>query len=96
MGRIITRTDKEILLFFHEMKKMSDFVDTIKSGYTPLLNGERYITDTELADTLRLTKRTLLEYRSHGKIPYYQIGGKILYRESDIKKLLSENRRDIF
>ena len=26
-----------------------------------------------------------------GRIPYIQLGGKILYRQSDIEKLLEEN-----
>ncbi|MFK2761149.1 helix-turn-helix domain-containing protein [Bacteroides fragilis] len=96
MGEIITKTHKEVLRFFDEIKKISTLVDTLKSGYSPSLNGERFLTDTELSEMLKLTKRTLLEYRNRGKIPYYQIGGKILYRESDIKKLLSENRREMF
>ncbi|WP_195449570.1 helix-turn-helix domain-containing protein [Bacteroides nordii] len=96
MGEIIIRTNKEVLQYFDEMKKASTLVDFIKSNYTPSLNGERYMTDTELAEMLKLSKRTLLEYRNSGKIPYYQIGGKILYRESDIERLLAENHKDAF
>lgn len=96
MGEIIIRTNKEVLQYFDEMKRASTLVDFIKSNYTPSLNGERYMTDTELAGMLKLSKRTLLEYRNSGKIPYYQIGGKILYRESDIEKLLAENHKDAF
>lgn len=96
MGEIVTKTHKEILRFFDEMKKISTLVDALKSSYSPSLNGERFLTDTELSEMLKLTKRTLLEYRNCGKIPYYQFGGKILYRESDIEKLLSENRREMF
>ena len=96
MGEIIIRTNKEVLQYFDEMKKASTLVDFIKSNYTPSLNGERDMTDTELAEMLKLSKRTLLEYRNSGKIPYYQIGGKILYRESDIERLLAENHKDAF
>ena len=96
MGEIITKTHKEVLRFFDEIKKISTLVDALKSSYSPSLNGERFLTDTELSEMLKLTKRTLLEYRNCGKIPYYQFGGKILYRESDIEKLLSENRREMF
>lgn len=96
MGEIIIRTNKEVLQYFDEMKKASTLVDFIKSNYTPSLNGERYMTDTELAEMLKLSKCTLLEYRNSGKIPYYQIGGKILYRESDIERLLAENHKDAF
>ena len=87
MGEIITKTNKEVLQFFDEMKRISTFIDALKSGYTPSLNGERFLTDTELSEMLKL---------NCGKIPYYQIGGKILYRENDIEKLLYENRRDTF
>ena len=96
MGEIIIRTNKEVLQYFDEMKKALTLVDFIKSNYTPSLNGERYMTDTELAEMLKLSKRTLLEYRNSGKIPYYQIGGKILYRECDIERLLAENHKDAF
>ena len=96
MGEIVTKTHKEILRFFDEMKKISTLGEAVKSSYSHSLNGERFLTDTELSEMLKLTKRTLLEYRNCGKIPYYQFGGKILYQESDIEKLLSENRREMF
>ena len=51
----------------------------------------------ELENLLNLiSKRTLQEYRSTGKLAYYQLGGKILYKESDIKKLLESNRIEVF
>lgn len=96
MGAIITKTDKEVLQFFDEMKRFSILIDELKLSHIPSLNGERFLTDTELSKMLKLTKRTLLEYRNGGKIPYYQIGGKILYRENDIEKLLRENLRETF
>jgi predicted site-specific integrase-resolvase len=41
---------------------------------------------------LKISRRTLQDYRTEGKIPYYQLGGgKILYRESDIEKMLEDN-----
>lgn len=96
MGEIITRTNTEIINYFKNLEKLSTLVDVMCTTYIPTLNGERYLTDTELAEKLRLSKRTLSEYRSSGKIPYYQVGGKILYKESDIVKLLDKNRREAF
>ena len=92
MGTIITRSDKEVLHFFDEMKRVSDLIDNLQADNRHLLDGENYLTDTELAGKLKLSKRTLLDYRSSGILPYYQIGGKILYRESDIVRLLEKNR----
>ena len=79
MGTIITRSDKEVLHFFDEMKRVSDLIDNLQADNRHLLDGENYLTDTELAGKLKLSKRTLLDYRSSGILPYYQIGGKILY-----------------
>lgn len=98
MGTIITKSDKEVLHFFDEMKRVSDLIDHLPADNRHLLDGENYLTDTELAGKLKLSKRTLLDYRRYGILPYYQIGGKILYRESDIVRLLErtgKKRSDI-
>ena len=52
--------------------------------------------DAELANYLKVSRRTLQEYRNNGILSYYQIGGKILYRESDIEELLEKNRQEAF
>ena len=96
MGTIITKSDKEVLHFFDEMKRVSDLIDNLQADNRHLLDGENYLTDTELAGKLKLSKRTLLDYRSSGILPYYQIGGKILYRESDIVRQQEKNRKEAF
>lgn len=65
-------------------------LDKQEEKLRPVLNGERYITDRELAEQLKLTRRTLAEYRINGKLPYYKIGGKLLYKEKDILALLEK------
>ena len=42
---------------------------------------------------LKVSRRTLQEYRSARKIPFILFGGKVLYRETDIEKMLAENYR---
>lgn len=53
-------------------------------------NGERFMNDVELAKLLRISRRTLQEYRSLRILPYYLIQGKVLYKESEIQQLLEE------
>lgn len=65
-------------------------------NFRPVLNGERYITDSELAEKLKLTRRTLADYRMNGRLPYYKVGGKLLYKEKDILVLLEKNRVETF
>ena len=56
--------------------------DTPKSVF----HGERFLTDEELSKILRVSRRTLQEYRTLGVVPYYLVQGKALYKESDILK----------
>lgn len=93
---LLTRESPEIINFFQNIENLSSLLDTQADKYRPVLQGERYITDSELAEKLKLTRRTLVEYRMNGKIPYYKIGGKLLYKESDILHLLEKNRMEAF
>lgn len=70
------RDDPQAVAFFQDMKHLSALLDMLETNTRPILNGESFLTDTELAQHLKLTKRTLQEYRNTGKIPFYQIGGK--------------------
>ena len=57
-------------------------------------NGEKsfqqWFDNQEVCQILNISRRTLQEYRIHGRIPYIQLGGKIIYRESDIQKMLED------
>ena len=44
-------------------------------------------------ELLRISRRTLQEYRSLRILPYYLIQGKVLYKESEIQQLLEEAHR---
>ena len=45
---------------------------------------------------LKVSRRTLQDYRNNGMIAYYQLGGKILYKESDIEKLVMSGYRNAY
>ena len=60
--------------------------------YRPsMLGGEVYLTGEEVCSQLRLSTRTLQEYRNLGMLPFYKIGGKILYKQSDIQTMLERH-----
>lgn len=44
--------------------------------------------DRELAEKLKVSRRSLQQYRDSGLLAFTRLGGKILYRSSDIEKLL--------
>jgi len=45
---------------------------------------------------LHINRRTLQDYRNMGRISFVKLGGKVLYREEDVEKLLQENYRPRF
>ena len=53
-----------------------------------LPNDDEYLCDKEVAYMLKVSRRTLSEYRSNGTLPYYVLGGKVLYKRSEIEQAL--------
>ena len=87
---ILTKESPEIIRFFRNISTLSKMLDDQEKNFRPVLNGERYITDSELAEKLKLTRRTLADYRMNGRLRYYKVGGKLLYKEKDILVLLEK------
>ena len=93
MGQLVLNKDSnEVKRFIETMDNISKMLDANSVIYRPILDGNRYITEQELSKALKITKRTLIEYRMNGKLPYYKIGGKILYKEQDIIDILERNK----
>lgn len=90
-SNVITSEDACIASALHALKKCAKEVDKLTDGSHPPLGGERYMTDKEVIAWLKVSRRTLQEYRSARKIPFTLFRGKVLYRETDIEKMLAEN-----
>ena len=93
---MMTRESAGVLHFLRTLDRLLGRVERVLKSNRPTLNGERYLTDREVSERLKISRRTLQDYRTMGYISYYQLGGKILYRESDIQKMLDENYRRSF
>ena len=91
MGQqVLNKDSNEVKRFIEAMEGISKMLDANSLIYRPIL--DRYITEQELSKALKITKRTLIEYRMNGKLPYYKIGGKILYKEQEIIEILERNK----
>lgn len=55
------------------------------------LRGELFLTGKEVCERLYISPRTLQDYRDRKVIPYTQIAGKILYKASDLERILKMN-----
>lgn len=96
-SELITRENSErIKSFFSSLERLSAAMEKLFASRKASLNGEHFYTDGELAKKLKLSRRSLQDYRNEGRIPYIKLGGKILYRASDIEKLLEEGYQDVF
>ena len=92
-NEVFTMEDEPVATAIQNMLKGSKWLSAFLESYRPPLDGEHYLTDKEVAEMLRVSRRTLQEYRNDRKIPFIIFGGKVLYRETDIERILEENYR---
>ena len=89
--RILTHNDELIAETLESLRRARRKADALMKDYQPVFHGERLITDNELASTLRVSPRALRDYRNEGILPYIRMKGNILYKESDIEKVLKRH-----
>ena len=92
----ITRDNEKVGLLLEKMNRLMENMESLAENYKPVLGGERFLTDKELSAMLKISRRSLQDYRNEGRIPYIQLGGKILYRESDIEQILKNGYRKAY
>ena len=95
--RLLTpENDMRVRAFLSSLEDLSKRVEKIRDNNKPSLDGERYYNDKELAVKLKVSRRSLQDYRNNGILPYIRVGGKILYRASDIERVLKDGYRDAY
>ena len=83
----IERKDPHVEVLFQGLENLERMLSDMEKTPKPMFKGERFLTDEELSGILRISRRTLQEYRTLGVIPYYLLQGKVLYKESDIRRM---------
>ena len=66
-------------------------IKEVAQTHKPLFGGEHFLTSKEVCERLYISPRTLQDYRDRKIIPYTQFAGKILYKESDLERLVENN-----
>ena len=94
-NEIITQKDPQMQMFSQLMEDTLKKLERYCATARPMLGGEVYLTGEEVCKLLRLSTRTLQEYRNSVTLPFYKIGGKILYRQSDIQAMLGRHYNPI-
>lgn len=85
---VMTLRDESVAQTLSTLRKANRKAEQLMADYRPVLNGERLLTDAEVAALLKVSRRTLQEYRNERQIAFIELRGKTLYRESDIEKML--------
>ena len=88
---ILDRKSTEIASFFTELDELLDTIGEALKNRTPHLNGEKFLSNRDACQMLHVSSRTLQNWRDTGKIPFIQIKGKILYKQSEVLRWLEKN-----
>ena len=88
---LINKDTPQVKEFISSLDSMLDSIESIVKHYKPHLNGERFLFNNEVSKKLNVSLRTLQVWWDTGLIPFIQIKGKIIYRQSDIDKLLQKH-----
>lgn len=96
MNGTIKTNDEWAVGFMKELDSMLNGIESMNEKSKSSFGNERFLTDKEVSAWLKVSRRTLQDYRNNGMVSYYQLGGKILYKESDIEKLVMGGYRNAY
>jgi len=93
MEELITRESERFSELLSQIDKATDGVTTVCKRHRPTLADERYLSGEEVMAYLHVSPRTLQTLRDNRIIAFTTIGGKILYPERQLQKVLYDNYR---
>ena len=88
---ILNRSDEQIADVLNMIHKANIKAAKMTESYIPTMGGERLLTDRQLGEFLHASRKTLQIYRKEKLLPFIELKGKCLYRESDIERILRKN-----
>ena len=87
----IGNSNEDMLALLEAVVGIKNELLYIRKYFHPLLKGEIYLSGEQVCEMLHISKRTLQQYRDDGLLPFIKLERKILFRESDIIKVLEDN-----
>ncbi len=96
MNELILADQELEVGFIGKLDALLEGIERIGGNHKASRSNEQFLTDKEVSAWLKVSRRTLQDYRNNGMIAYYQLGGKILYKESDIEKMVMSGYRNAY
>ena len=90
MNELILADQELEVGFIEKLDAMLEGIERMGTGSKALPSNEQFLA------WLKVSRRTLQDYRNNGMIAYYQLGGKILYKESDIERMVMSGYRNAY
>ena len=91
MEGLITKESAEFRELAGQLKAAHKSVIIVREKHRPSIADERYLTGEEVMEYLHICQRSLQTLRDNRIIGFTTIGGKILYPESELQKVLYDN-----
>ena len=83
--------DMQVMLF--AISGVNKKIKEVAQTHKPLFGGGHFLTGKEVCERLYISPRTLQNYRDRRVVPYTQFAGKILYKASDLERILEDGYR---
>ena len=75
-----------------QVEDLFTLIEAVKKKFG-IVEKEKWMDAQEVCLALNISKRTLQSYREYGIIPCSFIGGKYMYKESDLVRVLTQKAR---
>jgi excisionase family DNA binding protein len=77
---------------FNEIiKKIDEIEIKVEKAVSKTLNKEEWLDVSEVCDVLKVSKRTLQNYRDTGILGFSKYGGKVYFKAKEIKEYFERN-----
>lgn len=88
---MITTSEPDFKSLSRSLQQAIKVLDKLLEEHHPTILQDVYLSSEEIRGHFGLSLRSLQNYRDNRQIPYTTIGGKILYPDSRIYKLLEDH-----
>ena len=91
MEDLLTKESAEFRELVGQIRTAHKSVMSVRERHRPTIADERYLKGEEVMEYLHISPRTLQNLRDNRLIPFTTLGGKILYPERELLRVLMDN-----